>query len=50
MFELLKYCKYESGENIAIAKGKYKLAETLSEGATQIANEWRSHFKRKAKR
>jgi hypothetical protein len=50
MLELLKNCKYTSGETIAIAKGKYKLAETLPEATQQIVDYWRETFKRKAKK
>ena len=37
IIEVLQFAKGET-ENIRIAKGKYKLAETLSEGYKQIKN------------
>lgn len=38
ILELLPYAKGET-ENIRIAKGKYKLPETLKEGYKQFKNE-----------
>ena len=39
---ILKGLKYDvSGEYIDIAKGKYKLEETLKEALTTIKKEWR---------
>jgi hypothetical protein len=37
IIEVLQFAKGET-ENIRIAQGKYKLAETLSEGYKQIKN------------
>ena len=44
IFDLLKIVKGET-ENIRIAQGKYKLAETLTEGVKQTKRKLRWHKK-----